>query len=114
MDDNQILIELFEKSVRRYLDTATELTGREFEMPEISFALKGRMAGTAHSQRWELRFNLALLTQDPVKANQTIGHEVAHLVADKHFDMRCKHDKHWKFWMDLFGLPAERCHSYMV
>lgn len=114
MDNNQMLITIFNKIVRKYLDTAERYLGTSFEMPEISFALSGRTAGMANTGLWRLKFNLELLLQDPVKAEQTIGHEVAHLVADRHFNMRCNHDKHWKFWMQVFDLPVERCHSYVV
>lgn len=81
-------------------------------MPTILFDLKGRVAGQAFTGANKLRFNLPLLartTIDDVK--ETVGHEVVHIVTDKFYNRRCKHNQLWKGMMIRFGLKPERCHS---
>lgn len=79
----------------------------------INFDKRGRVAGTALSSKNELNFNIILASENEDEfINQTVPHEVAHLVADQKFKKRCMHGKEWKFIMNTFGLEAKRCHNY--
>lgn len=52
-----------------------------FRQPTLTYRLKGRTAGTANPQTWEIRIN-AILLMENVKhmVEDTVSHEFAHLV----------------------------------
>ena len=90
---------------------------RPFERPRVSFELRGQKAGVAYLQRNELRFNAQLYRENHQHfLQQTVPHEVAHLLAQALYGDRIRpHGREWQGLMTgLFGLPAERCHSYAV
>lgn len=92
-------------------------------LPEavIDFSLRGRCAGQARVGRdgaTLLRLNLTLLTENLADfLEQTIPHEVAHLVVNwqarqKHRRPR-PHGPEWQLVMqNCYGLPPARCHTY--
>jgi SprT protein len=49
-------------------------------------------------------------TEDMI--NNTIPHEVAHVVVRQTWPSAKGHGKEWKLMMYYLGLEAERCHSY--
>lgn len=87
--------------------------------PELRFDLRGTTAGQA---RWSdglrpmLRFNLALAKTGASRfIEQTVAHEVAHLVTAACFGRTRPHGPEWRAIMAFFGLPnASRCHNYPV
>ena len=90
---------------------------RPFDRPHVSLALRGQKAGVAYLQRNELRFNAQLYQENQVHfLKQTVPHEVAHLLAQALYGDRIRpHGREWQGLMTgLFGLPAERCHTYAV
>lgn len=87
----------------------------------LDFSLRGRCAGQARFERsgsTALRLNLQLLADNRDDfLEQTIPHEVAHLVvnwlARKSRQKPRPHGPEWRAVMqDCFGLPPTRCHSY--
>lgn len=90
---------------------------RPFERPRVSLALRGQKAGIAYLQRNELRFNAQLYRENQEHfLQQTVPHEVAHLLAQALYGDRIRpHGREWQELMTgLFGLPADRCHTYAV
>jgi SprT protein len=92
-------------------------------MPEVLFDLKGIRAGTANAIKWQIRINPVLLnenTEDMI--SQTIGHEVAHLVAfclwppvrGRHNEHSRPHGIYWQSVMMEFGLEPKRTHAFDV
>jgi SprT protein len=87
--------------------------------PELRFDLRGTAAGQA---RWSaglrpvLRFNLTLAGASTSRfLEQTVAHEVAHLVTAACFGRTRPHGPEWRAIMEFFGLPnATRCHNYPV
>jgi len=94
-------------------------------LPEavIDFSLRGRCAGQARVERNAktfLRINLKLLTENFEDfLEQTIPHEVAHLVvnwqARKKRQRPRPHGPEWQLVMqDCYGLQSVRCHAYQT
>ena len=93
-----------------------EYTEKKFKhsMPEtrLRFNLKGRVAGTANSNRNEIRINYVLLKENTEHfIKQTLGHEYAHLIKDCLFGGTA-HGREWKNVMRKLGLRPDRCHNY--
>ncbi|MEL3927301.1 SprT family zinc-dependent metalloprotease [Aeromonas enteropelogenes] len=94
--------------------------GRTFPRPRIHCNMRGRAAGSARLQTWELRFNPALY-----QANQqaflaeVVPHEVAHLLVYALWgEGRGKarvlpHGRQWQSVMrEVFGLEPRTTHSF--
>ena len=98
--------------VRETIDLASKLYNRDFTYPKVTFNRKGRTAGMAYSYVWKVMLNLVLLSENYEDfMEQTIPHEVAHLVANKCFNS-WGHDREWKRVMRDFGLVPLRYNSY--
>lgn len=103
--------------VRACLEQAERHYQRSFAMPDISLELRGQAAGKAWPQSNRLAFNRLLYQQNSAHfLQQTVAHEVAHLLAWQLYGGRIRpHGKEWQSIMQqLFGLPALRCHSYTL
>ena len=111
-------ISAVQQSVRMYVEKARTRYNKQFPIPVVRFDLRGRTGGQAIIQENVIRVNSMLLAEnfeDYIK--QTIGHEVAHLIAHAVYGhgigRRIKpHGYEWKSVMHVFGLTADRCHQY--
>jgi SprT protein len=106
--ENRILDLIAEAEQRYNLD--------EIRFPKIRFDLKGKCGGQFVSggwkDVWDIRINVEALTKYTEHyIEQTVGHEVGHLVAKFVYGAK-GHDYKWKRVMRDFGLPADRCHTY--
>jgi SprT protein len=95
---------------------ATRDYGIAIPVPEVRFDLQGATAGYAlFPERGApyLRLNRDLLERHPGEMiDQTVPHEVAHIVARRLHGWRAPaHGEEWRRVMDYFGKPAERTHS---
>jgi len=102
------------EAVAFYIDLASELYGMDFEVPRVRYDIRGTTAGQARAYQWAVRFNPVLLQENfEDMIEQTVPHEVAHLVARKKTPYRIKpHGHEWKQIMRDFGKSATRCHDY--
>jgi SprT protein len=114
---NDISPELKSKLEDKVLETylkSKSIFNREFELPSISFDLKGRVAGNANSRN-HLRFNPILFREnvDDFLA-RTVPHEVAHLICFKLYPYsKQHHGPEWRSIMQRLGIQdIARCHSY--
>jgi SprT protein len=84
--------------------------------PSILYDIKGALGGAANWQENRLRLNpVLLLENEKLFIHQTVGHEVAHLVARKRFGATIKpHGPEWQNVMGWLGLTPKRCHQYDV
>lgn len=105
-----------EARVAELRETAKLHFKREFELPTIDYALRGRVGGRAKAAKNRISLNAVLLAENEAHfIEQTVGHEVAHLVAGCVFGPRIRpHGREWQSVMCLFDLPAHRCHTYDV
>ncbi|PAU87417.1 SprT family protein [Pseudomonas sp. WN033] len=91
--------------------------GRHFPRPRVDLDLRGQRAGVAYLNDNRLRFNALMYRQNSADfLRQTVAHEVAHLIAHQLYGPRIKpHGREWQGLMtQLYGLPAQRCHTYQV
>lgn len=95
------------------ISKAMSLYGVDLRSADISFDLKGRAAGMAYLKagRIGMRFNRDMLTREAFGhvLNNTVPHEVAHLVCFKRPDLGRNHDSGWeKICIALGGSGATR------
>ncbi len=84
---------------------------RSFPRPTVSFRLRGQKAGVAHLDENLLRFNPQLYRENREHfLEQTVAHEVAHLIAHQLFGPRIRpHGEEWQLIMrGIYGLPPDR------
>ena len=120
-DNHDKLIRLAKNAVRNAEEQARRHYGIRLPDAEIDFSLRGRCAGQARLSRTKktmLRLNLQLLAENLADfLQQTIPHEVAHLVVNwQHINNRQRPQPHGKEWQavmrNCFGLEPARCHNY--
>ncbi|MCO3749276.1 hypothetical protein FA132_28750 [Pseudomonas aeruginosa] len=115
------VLDLVLEAMRRTRDclaVAEAHFGRPFLLTSISFNLKGGAAGkveiTDRHTSFKIRYNRVLLESHPEHLlEQTVPHEVAHLVAFQQYGPGIKpHGAEWQSVMsDVFKVKPERCHS---
>ena len=101
------------------LQKATERYGHDYPFPTIDYGLRGTTAGRADRRSWTVYINLGLLLENVEDMiENTVPHEVAHLIADD-LDYRAgvyftrkPHGWRWQNVMHTFGLDPTRCHNY--
>ena len=103
-----------EERVEKLFDLASNKLNLKLKYPKIVYDLKGQVAGQAWYVENKLRLNAtALKNYRNDFIEQTVGHEVAHLLAfRKHGAYIKPHGLEWKNVMRLFKLPPTRCHTY--
>lgn len=114
--DNEPISQLYAQVENCYLK-AEHFFKRSFPRPAILLNLRGNNAGTATPQKNLLRFNQQLLQENHQHfLNQTVPHEVAHLIAYFLFGLSIKpHGKEWQHIMTaVYQLPPKRCHQYAI
>lgn len=82
--------------------------------PTLSFKQRGKTAGSAYLQRWEIRLNPILLAENRTQfIQEVIPHEYAHLLTFALYGAVQPHGKEWQSMMtEIMGLPAERTHTF--
>lgn len=99
--------------LRRYFGS------EDFELTQTvhcKIVLNPRMRSTAGRARYSLNqieLNTRLLSENPDHIEQTLGHELAHLLSYEIFGSKLGrgHKKAWRSVMTRFGLEADRTHS---
>jgi predicted SprT family Zn-dependent metalloprotease len=92
--------------------------------PTVTFNLRGRVAGWAgckycmftQQKKYTLRFNSEIIQGDHFDdmMQNTVAHEVAHLVCYARPDLGRKHDAGWQRVCVALGGDGKRTHSYDV
>ena len=86
--------------------------GYDYNLPALSWDLKGTVGGQAYLNQNKIRINMEALKKYTTRyIEQTIGHEFAHLVAYKSLLHR-GHGRAWAKVMRSFDLFPDRCHDY--
>lgn len=106
--------------VAGYINKANVAFNSKIPVPDIKWDLTGTAAGQAVSIRvcgnWQasyIRLNRGIcLAQREEFMKRTVGHEVAHIVAQSIYRNIRPHGREWQRVMHIFGLEASRCHSY--
>ncbi|WP_036825343.1 SprT family zinc-dependent metalloprotease, partial [Photobacterium sanctipauli] len=102
--------------VKQCIAQANQRLNKRMAMPAVSFRQRGKIAGSARLQGWEVRFNPVLLAENPdAFLNEVVPHEVAHLVVFKLFGKVRPHGREWQIIMaEVFGVPPRTTHSFDV
>lgn len=102
--------------VQESIKTVERYYNREFALPEISYTLRGVVAGNANSDCWRIKINPILLKENvDDMVNHTVPHEVAHLITNTVYGYGREVKSHgwqWKTVMKVLGVQPHRCHSY--
>lgn len=114
MSDLRILKMQVQRRLKRDLETANRFFHTEFQMPTVSYAVRGLKAGVAYLQRNEVRFNPILLQENGQDfVNQVVPHELAHILVYQRFGQVAPHGREWKMVMEtVLGVPAEIYHCF--
>ena len=107
---------IYEAEIQERLMTLNQAAydhwGYDFDLPALSWDLKGTVGGQAFLNQNKIRINMEALKRYTKKyIEQTIGHEFAHLVAYKSLLHR-GHGHAWAKVMRSFDLFPDRCHEY--
>jgi SprT protein len=82
---------------------------------KVEFGLSNSIAGTAYTHSRRIKYNITLAKENQSDfINETIPHEVAHILANRYYQSNCGHKAGWKRVMLLLGKTPSRCHSYDV
>ncbi len=81
--------------------------------PDVYFNLRGKCAGKAYVELWEIHYNLKYIAHNlPRFLVDTVPHEVAHLM-EYHISGKIGHKALWKDIMGKMGIVnPKRCHTY--
>lgn len=95
---------------------ANQRLNKRMPLPSVLFNQRGKSAGSARLQRWELRFNPVLLAENPQAfLEEVVPHEVAHLVTFRLYGKVRPHGREWQQIMSaIYGLEPRATHSFDV
>lgn len=101
---------------KQCINTASQFFNHSFKMPVIRFDQRGKSAGTARLQTWEIRLNPILLEENKKSfIDEVVPHEIAHLITFKLYGRVRPHGKEWQGVMNsVFQLPANTTHQFDV
>ena len=94
--------------VKKYIDLAGEVYGRKFPAPTMDWKQRPTMvAGRAFLGAWKIWINIPVHQSKPDMLEETVAHEVAHLIAfDRFHDSG--HGNSWKRVMRALGQTPDR------
>lgn len=95
-----------EEALSQRLQQAQQALQQSWPRPKLSYTQRGKAAGTAHLQRWEIRLNPVLLVENQALfLHEVIAHELAHLLVFARHGRVAPHGKAWQAMMrQVFGL----------
>lgn len=107
---------LVQRRLKACLTLAEQHFQRHFPLPQVSYQVKGLKAGVAYLQLWQIRFNpLLLLENTTTFIEQTVPHELAHLIVYACYGDVRPHGKEWQFVMEqIFNVEAQIYHQFDV
>jgi SprT protein len=113
----QPTIKRIEDKLLDTLEKAQQIYGRAFKVPELHFRQMGRTAGRAwycgEEGKIEINPDFCLNGHLDEMVNQTLPHEIAHILANVIYKVR-GHGREWKSVMVNLGLEPRRCHNYSL
>ncbi len=104
------------EATRIHIQKASEVYGRNFNMPAISLHLRGVVAGKAYYKKWLIKYNPDLYIKNKeIFLQKTVPHEVAHLITSTLYPNSKSHGWEWRSVMRKLEVEeVTRCHSYDV
>ncbi len=110
---DQELMALCEEALSQRLQQAEQALQQSWPRPQLSYTQRGKAAGTAHLQRWEIRLNPVLLVENQALfLHEVIAHELAHLLVFARHGRVAPHGRAWQAMMwQVFGLAPRVTHQ---
>lgn len=110
---DQELMARCEAALSQRLQQAEQALQQSWPRPRLSYNQRGKAAGTAHLQRWEIRLNPVLLVENQALfLHEVIAHELAHLLVFARHGRVAPHGKAWQAMMrQVFGLAPRVTHQ---
>jgi SprT protein len=113
-----------QERIRKVMSDAEARYGVDLSGVQVRFDLRGRAAGMAgykgllfsKHRDYFLRFNRDMIHNDGFKhvLEDTVPHEIAHIVCYMRPELGSKHDSGWKRVCRSLGGNGERCHTEQV
>ncbi|CCN48063.1 Protein sprT [Vibrio nigripulchritudo MADA3029] len=102
--------------IRRCIRQAENKFGCSFPVPVWNFNVRGKAAGKAYLQSWEIRLNPTLFAgNQEAFYKEVIPHEVAHLITYQQFGRVKPHGAEWQYVMEeVLGVKANTTHQFDV
>ncbi len=112
----QDLIHQLEHSLQVHLKKAEQAFKYTFPTPDLTFKVRGKIAGKAYLQQWQIRLNPTLLIENQQAfIEQVIPHELAHLITYNQFGRVKPHGKEWRYIMtNIFQCSPETYHAFDI
>ncbi len=112
----QNIQQAIQQSLIKHLNKAERVFQYPFPLPEVQFTVRGKVAGKAYLNQWQIRLNPTLLIENTKEfVEQVVPHELAHLVVYHQFGRVKPHGKEWQYVMSkVFDLLPETRHSFDV
>jgi SprT protein len=101
------------KVVDECLEICQAKVAKELRRPRIDYDLRGNTSGHADSSH--ISINLDYLLDERYQEdflNETLPHEVAHVVQCQVWPTSKSHGNEWKLIMRWLGKAPDRCHEY--
>ncbi len=122
MNSSSAIKHAVETATHHFIDVANKRYDLSLNYPSVGFTVRGTNGGTANTGSWHVNFNMGLLVDNMDEyINQTIPHEVAHLVTfaihgqefkrTRRGYIRVSHGKNFYAVMRTFGVKETRCHK---
>ncbi|UJF19055.1 SprT family zinc-dependent metalloprotease [Vibrio sp. SS-MA-C1-2] len=104
------------QKVEQCLGLVNQKLNLSLPMPNVQFNQRGKIAGTAHLQKWEIRLNPILLAENSTDfIKQVIPHEIAHLIAFHLYGRVRPHGHQWQSIMrEIFQLEPKTTHNFDI
>lgn len=101
------------KALIKYIQLAENQFGHKISIPSVNFKLRGKTAGKAYLQLWQIRLNPILFRENPdAFIDEVIPHELAHLLTFQKFGKVRPHGAEWKAIMEnVLSSSAKTTHS---
>jgi SprT protein len=101
------------EATKFWVDLANEILNKNFSYPTVDFNVRGTCGGKAWWSQNRVSYNLGIAAENLTHfKHDTVGHEVAHVIAGRLYGQGCGHGPLWKHLMKRMGLKPERCHNY--